>query len=1207
MRTLRRILKVVAIVLAVVVTGALLTAVAVESTWFKQWLRGVIVRAANNNLNATLSIGRLSGNLYSGVEVDDVRVVMNGHPVITIEKVSAGYSIRDVISKGIVIDHVDVTRPVVAMHRDDSGWDLARFIRKKAEEADKEGRPITIRRLTIDRGAFSMAQADRTSMDLEMIEAGLTIQYRTRHFTFDIDRLSFASKDPDLLVHRASGLVALRNDDLQFGALSIHTTESALTVNGEVRQYRSAPVFALHVHADPLSFPEIHRLFPPLGTTKLRPAVDVRLDGSVDRLATDFSLQSPSGDFTAKGTTHIDDGGRTFEGHVTLRRLNLAPFFDNPDWPSDIDSDANVKLRSAAGAKTFLDSLHGDIDLNSRKMHVREYIADDVKAKARLDGRTVDLKSLQARAFDVPTTAAGPVTLPSDERHELRFDLTGHVTDVNLAKLPSWIRAPAAQTRLTTAYHVTGIVPQGRPGVDLTGETTLQPSTVSGTYIAGGATASFHVAPGDLRYAVDGQVSDVDLQRIGNEFNIQTLTADRYRSKLNGHVVATVRGSDLDTMDLSATGTVVRSSMFDGTFADVSFDTAIRDGSLSVKAKGLADSVNLAIAAGQPSLKGSVTGTFDTDVTFANVSNGVRVESVDAELTADLEPSSVGMVKIDRGSIAGEYHKGFADIQRLEVAGSDITATGNGTLAFTDTGQSGFWIHANASRLDAIEDVIKRPLAGIATVDAVISGNRRQFVANGNLTADGIKYDGYSALTAASKFSAKLPDLDWRESTVTADTAATFVDIPGLQVNEVKAHTEYAGRRLQFEVTGSQPQRTLTAAGSLEFRQEDQEIRLARLRFDTQGMTWQTESGREAIITYGPNGIGVMDFHLINGDQRISAEGVFGRTDDKLAVALDNVDVGLIDVWMQRQPQLSGRVNASAEITGPKDAPAIAADFKIANGKFRDVAYASLGGRVKYSGDGAAVDVELQQSATQWLTAKGHVPLAAFRTKKQSGDRFDLHVDSSPIDLGIVQGLTSAITRVKGTLQAKVDVTGASDDPRLAGAITVKDGAFRFENTGVSYNGLDGRIDLQPDRIHIDDLHVLDNQSQQLTASGDLSVAGLQLGDVNLYFSATDFKVLDNDMGNLRLNSDLRLTGTLAHPRLEGEIDVSTGTINVDAILARIGSSAYATAPAEEPGVVTSEDLGESESSWRHPQLTVHVVIPDDLIVKARDLRTSSQ
>jgi len=154
-RALRRTIHILAIAVAVVVGVTLSATVAVETVWFKQWLRGYIVRAANERLNATLSIGTLSGYLFTGVQVDDVAVVMNGHPVIAIDKVQAAYSIREIISKGIVIDHVDVTHPVVAMQRDDNGWDLARFIKQKAEEANPRRRPI-------DSVAFSRSFAART-------------------------------------------------------------------------------------------------------------------------------------------------------------------------------------------------------------------------------------------------------------------------------------------------------------------------------------------------------------------------------------------------------------------------------------------------------------------------------------------------------------------------------------------------------------------------------------------------------------------------------------------------------------------------------------------------------------------------------------------------------------------------------------------------------------------------------------------------------------------------------------------------------------------------------------------------------------------------------------------------------------------------------------------------------------------------------------
>ena len=52
-------------------------------------------------------------------------------------------------------------------------------------------------------------------------------------------------------------------------------------------------------------------------------------------------------------------------------------------------------------------------------------------------------------------------------------------------------------------------------------------------------------------------------------------------------------------------------------------------------------------------------------------------------------------------------------------------------------------------------------------------------------------------------------------------------------------------------------------------------------------------------------------------------------------------------------------------------------------------------------------------------------------------------------------------------------------------------------------------------------------------------------------------------MGNVRVNSDLRIAGELTAPRVEGDLGVSTGVVNLDPILARFGESAYATEQTE--------------------------------------------
>jgi autotransporter translocation and assembly factor TamB len=107
--------------------------------------------------------------------------------------------------------------------------------------------------------------------------------------------------------------------------------------------------------------------------------------------------------------------------------------------------------------------------------------------------------------------------------------------------------------------------------------------------------------------------------------------------------------------------------------------------------------------------------------------------------------------------------------------------------------------------------------------------------------------------------------------------------------------------------------------------------------------------------------------------------------------------------------------------------------------------------------------------------------------------------------------------------------------------VTIQNASFRVEPTGVVYTGLDGRIDLQNDRVHIDHIRVLDNQRKPLSVTGDLAVHELEVGAFNVAVKADDFKVIDNDMGNVRV---------LRRPRVEGDLGVSTGVINLDPILA---------------------------------------------------------
>ncbi len=92
MSIVKRITHVLVMVLTLVI-GATAAAVIVSQTaWFKNWLRGYIVREANQYLNGTLSIERLGGNLLFGIEMENVAVSMDGTDVVAVKDLGLDYN-----------------------------------------------------------------------------------------------------------------------------------------------------------------------------------------------------------------------------------------------------------------------------------------------------------------------------------------------------------------------------------------------------------------------------------------------------------------------------------------------------------------------------------------------------------------------------------------------------------------------------------------------------------------------------------------------------------------------------------------------------------------------------------------------------------------------------------------------------------------------------------------------------------------------------------------------------------------------------------------------------------------------------------------------------------------------------------------------------------------------------------------------------------
>jgi autotransporter translocation and assembly factor TamB len=1261
----------VLIVVLTLLVGATAAAVIVSQTaWFKNWLRGYIVREANQYLNGTLSIERLGGNLFFGIEMENIGLSMDGSQVVAVKDLGLDYNVFDLITKGLSIDSIRLDKPVIYLRREGDTWSLSRLVKKQESESDRSGpgKPIAVDAIGISDGSIVVNSPVGTSgvavpKRIDHLDAKLSFKYEPVRYSIEVSHVSFRASEPALALNALSGGIAVKDDTIFVEKLALRTSETSLSMDGAVQNYTTKPVFNLQISSDKLSLPEIARLVPALAGIELQPSFNVRSAGSLDRLGIEMNVQSTAGTASGKLVADLQAPGQSVQGDLSVRHLDLSTLLNDPKQKSDINADARADLHGEALSN--VNALRGTVTVDSPRLVAAGYVADRVRAKAQVDGRKLSVDG-SAMAYGAAATVAGAITLPdfATKERTVAFDVHGKATHLDLRKLPRQLKVPPAATDVTAAYHATGSVGSGssrtlpKRGTPTSGESgsnqtlakhgtpksvgsgsnrtvpedgtrtsavsgfsrtvvvdlRFDPSRVADAQIAGGSTAGVTIMGNEVAYRADASVTELDLQRIGETFNVPALADARYKSRINGHLAASGRGTTPQTIDVTANGTLDDTSMLGGTISQLTFDATMAGDTAHVTANGTFSGFDPAVASGKSELKGAVAGSVNVDATVEHVSSGVTLEAVQADATVTLDPSTIGGLDLARASLDATYRDSAADIRTLDITGRDLNVQASGRVALDDSGQSNFTLHADSPNLEAIGKLADQPLTGIGKVDATITGNRHEIKAAGTLVGDGVKYGDNGALALSSQFNAAVPELNVADARVTADTHATFVSIAGQDINEVDAKTTYNHKQLEFDATLKQPQRSLGAAGSLLLHPDHQEVHLQRFALQTQGQIWQLAQGSQATINYGHDAVSVDQVTLVNGNQQIAADGTFGGGGG-LKVTLTNVDLANIDVMLLRPPQFTGTLNASATVSGTTAAPEAKGNFKIERGGFRQYGYDSLGGTVNYAGSGLTLDTTLQQNPTTFLTAKGYLPTALFKGVSAAdrarahgapiaeADRVDLHIESTPIDLGLVQGFTTALTNVTGTVQAKIDVGGSAADPHPTGVVTVDKAGFTVAPTGGVYSNMQGKIDLQPDKVHIDNIFVLDNHQSALSITGDLAIHELEVGGVELFVNANDFKVIDNKLGNVRVNTNLEIAGELRSPRIAGDFGISTGQIEIDQILALATDAAYATEQTEYLGQTDAAAVQSAPAPIDALKMDVRVTVPDDLVIKASDLR----
>ena len=546
-------IRILGFLLTGVIALVCLALIVSQTPWFRGWARAYIVRSSDRFLNAQLTIGDLDGNLFTGAVLTDFALTMDGERIIYARRAEIDYNLNDLLSQGVVIDRIRLFEPEIVVRRDARGMNLGRLIKSRPRDPQGRQRTVTLSDIEITDGHITLHGIREIGpfvvpSEFSDFDARLVYEYSADRSTLNLAKVRAIGKNPSLPIGELGGTLAFSQGDMFFDKLTMKTPESNIQVGGVIEQYLKTANFKLAVKGAPLSLPELEGVVPYAAPYDLHPVVDATLEGPATKLVMTIDLTSEAG--AAKGTLIGDfvEPNRRLEGTLTTSNLNLGRLYSDQDLNSRITGRAQFDLALLRGDVPFA----GSWRFEGPSVEMMGYRATNVRATGRVNRRRVEIASGSANAYGGFATARGVVQFADAAGRGLAVDLRGRATNVNLRTLPVTVPVP----RLVTDLHATAYrLRYDAAGFD--GEATLARSIVEGATYAPGTTGRFSTRGGVIRYGATGSVTNLDLLRYGRVLQLAWLVDPRLAGRLNGTFDLAGSGETVETIALTAKGTLV--------------------------------------------------------------------------------------------------------------------------------------------------------------------------------------------------------------------------------------------------------------------------------------------------------------------------------------------------------------------------------------------------------------------------------------------------------------------------------------------------------------------------------------------------------------------------------------------------------------------------------------------------------------------------
>ncbi len=414
--------------------GLLIFALIITQTgFFKSWLKDKIVSIANDSLQARLEIDDLSGSLFTNLQLNDTRLLLEGDTLLTVASISAEYSPLDLLGGRLTVESLLIDSVHLYLREDSAtGWNMTRITQPDTtaipgttgDEPLHLPFEIDLQQLTLTNSTADIRSGVRL-IPRRIIELhlGLSAFLVNDSQTVTLDSLHFQTQEPDVHLKQLGLRVYRDADAVQLSDFVVVTEQNRLHARGAYRE-PSGKQSTASATTEPLYTEEFSFVLP---TVDIGVSPRLSFAGELlrDTLAIDLKLDTDTSSIQLTGRAiNLLSTGDATNGDITYQ---LRVLFDNvaaAEWLADTSLNYHVNGSiDVDGRGIDPDSLSAGVvaSLYNSTVYERGLDTAGITLTYRDGNATID--ALLSSAFGAATITGAVDDIMSERRYDLEFTM----------------------------------------------------------------------------------------------------------------------------------------------------------------------------------------------------------------------------------------------------------------------------------------------------------------------------------------------------------------------------------------------------------------------------------------------------------------------------------------------------------------------------------------------------------------------------------------------------------------------------------------------------------------------------------------------------------------------------------------------------------------------------------------------------------------